>query len=259
MNKLSFALTGVLLSVLLFSFACHKKPELTPEQKKAGLFDEAYNRQMHEVIKRVLKEDLIGIDVGCYKGEILAAMIQAAPKAKHIAFEPIPALYNELKKKFAGQNADIIQMAVGEKKGVTEFTHVVSNEAYSGFKERTYARKDEKIEKIQVNVGTLDELVAVERQVGLIKIDVEGAELLVLKGGRKLIGKHKPVIIFEHGQGSSEFYKIGPEDIYKLLNTELGLKISLMKRWLDGKPALTRKEFLSNYYDRQNYNYIAYP
>ena len=49
---------------------------------------------------------------------------------------------------------------------------------------------------------TLDEFAKRERltRVDLIKIDTDGYELQVLRGARRMIAEHKPVIIFEWGQ-----------------------------------------------------------
>jgi hypothetical protein len=43
----------------------------------------------------------------------------------------------------------------------------------------------------------LDDLVPTLKHVDFIKIDVEGAELEVLKGALELIGRNKPVLIIE--------------------------------------------------------------
>lgn len=48
--------------------------------------------------------------------------------------------------------------------------------------------------KVQVSVLTLDEY---ELAPDFIKIDVQGYELLVLKGGKQTILKHKPIILIE--------------------------------------------------------------
>ena len=91
-----------------------------------------------------------------------------------------------------------------------------------------------------------------------MKIDVEGGEFLVLKGARELIKKNKPVIIFEHGLGASDYYGTKPEDVYNLLD-ECGLKISLMRLWLDNKAPLTLKKFKEIFDKNSYYYFIAYP
>ncbi|HEY4500528.1 MAG TPA: FkbM family methyltransferase, partial [Candidatus Paceibacterota bacterium] len=53
--------------------------------------------------------------------------------------------------------------------------------------------------KTKVRTFTLDSIkeLGVDRAPDIIKIDVEGAEALVLKGARKTITKHRPLILLE--------------------------------------------------------------
>jgi FkbM family methyltransferase len=43
---------------------------------------------------------------------------------------------------------------------------------------------------------TIDSL-AIDRDVSVVKVDIQGSDLLALRGARETIAKHKPVIIFE--------------------------------------------------------------
>ncbi len=52
----------------------------------------------------------------------------------------------------------------------------------------------------------------------LIKVDVEGAEMLVLRGAQRTIARHRPSILFEHGIGAADRYGSGPgRGCYELL------------------------------------------
>lgn len=68
----------------------------------------------------------------------------------------------------------------------------------------------------EVDVFPLDEL-EFQRPIGLIKIDVEGHEVEVLKGGMKLIEEDKPVMLIE--VHDANFVMAGTEkwDFYRLL------------------------------------------
>ena len=84
--------------------------------------NERYDRQTKAVIKKVLKSDSLCIDVGCFKGEILQAMIDSAPNVHHKAFEPVPQQYVFLKEQF-GNKADIFPYALGNENKQTTFHH----------------------------------------------------------------------------------------------------------------------------------------
>ena len=50
---------------------------------------------------------------------------------------------------------------------------------------------------LTVDCDTLDHLVSADRKYDYVKINVEGAELLVLRGARQMIAHDAPVILFE--------------------------------------------------------------
>jgi len=218
-----------------------------------------YDRQTARVIKKVLQPGSGTIDVGCHKGEMLSAFLQMAPKGNHFAFEPIPGFYTELKKKFNHPHCHIFPYALAEKSGNTTFNYVKNAPAYSGLKQRKYAVENPEIEQIQVEIKTLDEMIPAHEKIDLIKIDVEGGELGVIKGGLQTILQNKPVIIFECGLGASEFYGTKPQDVYDILTQQAQLKLSTMAGWLGKKTPFTREAFCRVYESGSDYYFIAYP
>ena len=72
----------------------------------------------------------------------------------------------------------------------------------------------------------------------VLKIDVEGAELDVLTGGRELISAARPVIIFEHVYDASALYGAQRGAPWDLL-TELGYQIFSVT----GEGPFTRQAF----------------
>jgi FkbM family methyltransferase len=220
--------------------------------------NQRYDRQTRKVIEAVCNNSSNCIDVGCHKGEILDVMLRTAPSGNHYAFEPIPFLFENLVRKYRHRNVHIYRLALSNETGKTSFNYVVSNPAYSGLKKRTYDRPKEKDEMIQVDTAKLDDIIPENLKIDLIKIDVEGGELQVLEGGVSTISRCKPVIIFEHGLGASEFYGSSPEKIFSLLHT-CGLNISLMKNWLNGENGFNVESFKEEFYKRKNFVFIAYP
>src|SRR5690606_23667035 len=108
----------------------------------------------------------------------------------------------------------------------------------SGLIKRRYDRPNEEDCNITVKTDLLDRIIPVDMPIDLIKIDVEGGELLVLEGAKETIKRSKPVIIFEHGLGASDYYGAPPEQVFRLLDG-CGLKINTMERWLCGEQALS--------------------
>ncbi|RYD57636.1 MAG: FkbM family methyltransferase [Sphingobacteriales bacterium] len=220
--------------------------------------NQRYDKQTKKIIARVCKADSNCIDVGAHKGEVLDIMLKHAPNGMHHAFEPIPDLYTKLASKYgSNKHCRVYDLALNNEKGTATFNYVVSNPSYSGLIKRKYDRPDEQDTQITVKTELLDDALPADVKIDLIKIDVEGGELRVLEGARQTLKRNKPVVIFEHGLGASDFYGSTPDKVYKLME-DCGLKISRMKDWLDGKNHLSLSEFETIYKNGSDYYFIAH-
>ena len=210
---------------------------------------------MTQIMSYVLTKDSNCIDIGCYEGEFLISMLRFAPLGYHYAFEPIPRLAKIIKQKFP--DIDVRQIALSDSDSEVHFHNVVSKPAYSGLRQRTYPDPSEPVEIIKVKTQKLDDLLNPDLKIDFIKVDVEGAELLVFKGAIQTLIKHKPYIIFEHGRGAAEYYGTTPDMIYDLLVRECGLKIFCLKDWLNHSKPLSQQEFASIYDHKSIWNFLA--
>lgn len=217
-----------------------------------------YDRYTELIIKNEVHSQSVCIDVGAHKGEILDLIIKKSPNKKHFAFEPIPLFYNGLKEKY-GDSIQVFPYALSDIEGSSTFQFVKNAPAYSGIKQRDYKVKNPEIEKINVDLKKLDDVIPENQHIDLIKIDVEGAEFQVLKGGVRTIQKSKPLIIFECGLGASEFYGTSPEELYTFIEEELGLKLSTLVNFIHKKPQLQKEEFIKHYKDGSEYYFIMHP
>ncbi len=216
-----------------------------------------YDRLTKKLMSERLKVDSNCIDVGCHKGEMLDLMLRFSPRGRHFAFEPIPEMYDNLKVKYNGK-ATVMPYALSDKEGKTTFNHVKNAPAYSGIKKRKYDIENPEIIEIEVKLARLDDVIPDDIKIDFIKIDVEGAELGVLKGGGKIISTHKPLVVFEFGLGASDYYGTKPDDIYNLLVNDYGMNISNLKDFIKGKKPLTLKEFSDTYFKAKEYYFVAH-
>lgn len=209
-----------------------------------------------KILKKVLQPGSNCVDVGAHKGEILDEFIALAGSGNHFAFEPIPAMYKSLASKYAGK-AQVFPFALSDHDGVTEFNLVLDDPAYSGLKQREYKTADTRVEKIEVEVRTLDGVLS-DRQckIDLIKIDVEGGEFGVLKGATQILEKDKPVIIFEFGKGASEYYGTKPEELFGFFQKH-NYAIYTLSAFQKNNSSLSAAEFLVSYDNKIDYYYIA--
>lgn len=220
--------------------------------------NQAYDRQTNAIIKKVCNKNSNCLDIGCHKGEVLDIIISHAPGGHHFGFEPIPSMYKSLAAKYKNTNCTILEVALSNQSGTSVFNHVVSNPAYSGLVKRAYDRPNEVDEEITVKTERLDLLFDKNTPIDLIKIDVEGGELNVLEGAVETIKRTKPIIIFEHGLGASEFYDSSPEKVFALFDG-IDYDISLMQNWLAHKSSFSLDQFKDQFYEKKNYYFIAYP
>jgi FkbM family methyltransferase len=215
-----------------------------------------YDRQMFQIMQHVLKKQSNCIDVGSYRGEVLRNIIKLAPQGVHFAFEPILINYQYLVRKFS--SVTLFNIALSDFTGKANFQYVVSRPARSGLRKVEYPDENEKINEIIVDIDTLDNVINSTIPIDFIKIDVEGSELSVLRGGQHLIKKYHPVIVFEYGAWRAQHYGTTSSQIYAFLTEECGLSVSLMARWLKGQQHLSEAEFHHLTYERREFCFIAY-
>lgn len=221
---------------------------------------ELYDIQTVEVMRRVLNANSNCIDIGCHAGVFLDEILKFSPLGYHYGFEALPEFSSNLIKKFANnKNVRIHGLALSDESREVTFQHVVSNPGYSGLKQRKYDHPHELIEQIKVKAAKLDDIIPNSLDISFIKIDVEGAELQVLRGAKETLKRNRPVLIFEHGLGAADCYGTTPFDVHTLLCSELGFGIHLMEYWLENSSgrSLSCEEFHNEFASGRNFYFMA--
>lgn len=146
-----------------------------------------------------LRPDSRCVDIGASVGHVFEMMVRYAPRGAHVAFEPVPSSYATLVGRFPQHRVE--NLALADEPGSAAFDHVVARATRSGLADiRTSPA--EGVSRIEVRVSRLDDELRPEERVDLIKIDVEGAELRVLRGARRTLSEHRPDVVFEAGMGN---------------------------------------------------------
>lgn len=217
-----------------------------------------YDAQTMAIIRR-LSPDAVCVDAGCHRGSILRPMMRQCPRGRFLGFEPVPELFDNLTKRYAADaRVQLFAFALSDQNGQATF-HVYDGEdvALSGLRDRSFSEKTVTGRALTVPTRRLDDIEP-GLTVDFIKIDVEGAELLVLTGARETIRRSRPIVVFEHGLGGTDFYGSTPEAVFTFFD-ELGMAVSLLEDFLSDRAPLTSGGFIQQYYDRLNYYFVAHP
>lgn len=161
------------------------------------------------------------IDIGANNGQFAQSIRKAMPNVRIISFEPIPDEYNNLLSKFIDdQNFEAYNLALGNEMALVDF-EINEFSPTSSFLKYTDNQINNfpitgKTNKVKVQIKKLDDVLKLEKETILLKIDVQGFEKEVIMGGLKLL-KQISVIYIE--SSFKEFYEDQPlfEDIHDIL------------------------------------------
>jgi FkbM family methyltransferase len=210
--------------------------------------------RVDQVIRRLVGESSNCIDVGCHVGSVLSLLVKLAPRGRHMAFEPVPWKARRIARKFP--QVEVRQMAVGDTSGEAPFQIDRRKSGYSGFRAAPTSNAFE----ITVPCDRLDRVVSPERDVNFVKIDVEGAELLVLRGARELIKRDRPAIIFESAGSPLSMYGLTTSDLYGWFVEENDYELFTPRGFLENSEPLTLERYhRAHQFPFLAFNFVAVP
>lgn len=189
------------------------------------------------------------IDVGAHIGSIIAEVRRHCPGVSIVAFEAIPEKAARLTAKFPG--VAVHGCGLSDREGTAPFFIDLRRSGYSSL-----ARSHDGVREVRVPLRTLDSF-GLAGAVDVIKIDVEGAELGVLRGAADLIARSRPVIMFESGPHEQLGY--GKAEMWAFFD-KAGYAIHLPNRVAHTAPGLSLEGFIDSHdYPRRTTNYFAIP
>lgn len=144
------------------------------------------------------------IDIGANQGEYaLWAARKAGSSGQVHAYEPLTSIFNQLKENIH-LNPELRisphQTGLSDQPGRLK---LYSNDNHNEGVNTLFpdpAHTSKVLEEIELNTLDLEVEKLGLKKIDLIKIDVEGAELMVLKGGKATIDKHRPILFLEFNE-----------------------------------------------------------
>ncbi|HEX3847017.1 MAG TPA: FkbM family methyltransferase [Steroidobacteraceae bacterium] len=207
------------------------------------------------LITRLCASNRTFVDVGAHIGSIIAQVRRGDPSIKIAAIEAIPGKAADLRRRFP--YAEVHERAVGDHTGTVSFYIDTEQSGYSSLGKPTDTQRKSRIE-ITVPIDRLDNLVTAG-DVDAIKIDVEGAELGVLRGAVRILKSCRPIVMFESGPAQDDGLGYTKDGLFQHLSSlEFSLVVPNRVAHLDD--GLTLAGFIeSHLYPRRTTNYFAIP
>lgn len=164
-----------------------KHPEISEALLEATFFE--------EIFREFVTDGTNCVDAGAHLGAVLSIFTRLSPSGRHVAFEPTPYKARWLRKRFP--RAEVRETALLDHACERQFYHFSQSSAYSGLQvQKTTNARTDNSQVLSVRCETLDDAVG-NRHIGFMKIDVEGAELLALKGADRILNEFRPPMLFE--------------------------------------------------------------
>jgi len=179
-------------------------------QEGNGIFDpKSFNLMM-----KAVKNFRAALDIGAHVGTWSIGMSKRFESV--YAFEPMETNFEYLLKNIKGiENIHPIKFAVGDK-----YIDVLMGNGKENSGQSHIIPKDTRAynDVNSISMITIDEWLPIACDVDLMKIDVEGYELGVLKGAKETIAKHSPIIQVELN-GLSKRYGTEDNDVVNQLES----------------------------------------
>lgn len=165
-----------------------------------GGVNEHFEQITIDFFKSFCRNHFYALDLGANIGLTTIALANICKEGKIVAIEPIPNTFNLLKKNILHSGATNIEeynFAVGNKEGTSIMQG--SNSFLAGsFIADSYPLSTQEF-TVKVPVRTLDNVFDSFKmdRLDFIKIDVEGYELFVLEGAKKILNQSNPIVYLE--------------------------------------------------------------
>jgi len=208
------------------------------------------------LLEKVLKPDMVFVDIGANQGEFTLFAGRRMTTGRVIAFEPMPQMFAQLQENIQLNGlAEVIihNVALSNQKGSMTI-HAAADAVNEGLGTLYPSGGDFK-EAGMVQVDIFDDVFRQQRldRLDIIKMDVEGSELPVLRGAHESLVRFHPVIMLELNRTAFATAGYTPEALIDYLHA-LEYQLSMIEKHSQIIPLTDQKFSLPDLC-----NVIAYP
>lgn len=176
----------------------------------------AENVFFHDYGLKYLSQDTIDyikdkdfLDIGAFVGDSALLFFKKYSPRQVYAYEPINSNIELLSNTLINNstnNIQIIKKGIGDKEDIIDI-HFDANELSNSSINSEVTNNLSETQRIQIS--TIDNECK-NREIGLIKMDIEGAEFSAISGGMETIKRDKPVLLISMYHTGKDFFEIPP-------------------------------------------------
>jgi len=173
--------------------------------KKKGLLvvrSRAFPNPLQDQLRLVGdKTSPVVFDVGGNRGDSAQEYRNCFPDSTVHCFEPLPKVAQQLRDTFRGDSAiHVVECAIADHCGTSTF-HVNPSDVQSSLLEISVAGRrsyEQHTQSVEVQLTTIDEYCAKQHieHVDLLKMDIQGAEAMALRGAGRMLDQHAIDVVF---------------------------------------------------------------
>lgn len=179
----------------------------SPPEARLTFDGSAYEADISFLMRKIVREGDVVLDIGANVGLHTAFLSDLVGDGRVIAFEPVAEMADKLSANCAfnrAGNVTLCACALGEEAGEAEIQVNLGDPGMEGTNSMIssvhVARRPDHYEKRTIPVKRLDDIASefeIGTRIDFIKIDTEGFEPMVIKGGLETIRRTRPAMLVE--------------------------------------------------------------
>src|SRR5687768_6709083 len=163
-----------------------------------------YDKALHRYIDRSIRPGMTCLDIGGNIGAVATHLgRKVGPSGRVHVFEPVPGLRERLKKNLARNRVDSVvnvhPLALSNETGEARLAIAGVDADNQGLASLVATTNDRLTATLTVPTMTLDEFATAQdfTRIDFVKMDIQGAEILLLEGGQRTLRTLRPDLILE--------------------------------------------------------------
>jgi FkbM family methyltransferase len=183
-----------------------------------------YDLAINNLIENIVKTGMVCMDIGANIGHMTLHLARKVGiSGKVFAFEPLPHIYQKLQNNIKRNSFENIvsayELALSNQTGMATIGYADNMTENQGMGSLVNIKNDVVKYQRQIQTKTIDEFVREMkiRRLDFLKIDIQGAEILLLDGGKEVFSSLSPDLVIEISPIDLACCGNSPHDLIEIL------------------------------------------